>query len=103
MILIHIGTTDEKQVWEIVDFLENEKLIMDVIVLNAMSRIKKKANITLQPHYLILGKTKALLFDIIDKTVREKYKDNLPSIYSTPIVNMDWDQRIELQEKTAKV
>ena len=103
MILLHIGSSDEKQAWEIVDFLESEKLIVDVVVMNGSSRINKTGDKKLQPHHLILGKTKALLFDKIDKAVKKKHQDNIPSIYSTPIVNMDWDQRIEIQEKTTKV
>lgn len=103
MILIHIVTSEEKQAWEMVDFLEGEKLIIDSLVINTMSRIRKNLDTSTQGQYLILGKTKALLFDLIDKPLREKYKNNLPSIFSTPIVNMDWDQRIELKEKTAKV
>lgn len=50
-----------------------------------------------------MGKTKALLFNTIDELLKEKYKDNMPVIYSLPIVNMDWEQSKNLVNDVAKV
>jgi hypothetical protein len=55
------------------------------------------------PYFLILAKTKALLFNTVDQALIDKYPDNVPSIYSTPILNMDWDQTNDLRENTTKV
>lgn len=101
MILIHIETTKEQQAMDIADFLEGEKLIVDTLMLNGVKRNKDKTSD--QSVFLIQGKTKALLFDTIDKELKHLYPDDFPSIYSTPIVYMDWDQAAELKEKTAKV
>ena len=49
--------------------------------------------------YMILAKTKALLFTTIDKLLREKYNKQLPTIFSVPIIHMDWDQVQDLVEK----
>jgi len=103
MILIHIETTKEQQAIDIANFLEEEKLIVDTLILTGNKRNKYKDKSSGQVVFLIQGKTKALLFDTIDKELRRLYPDDLPSIYSTPIVYMDWDQTVELKEKTAKV
>lgn len=103
MILVHIETIKEQQAMDIVDFLEKEELIVDALILNGTKRAKNKEKTSSQSIFLIQGKTKALLFDTIDIELRHQYPDSLPSIYATPIVYMDWDQTIELKEKTAKI
>jgi len=103
MILLHIGTHDENQCNEIIDFLEDEKLIVDALIIETVRRTRKAGETKKSPYFLILAKTKALLFNSVDQLMIDNYPDNLPSIYSTPIVNMDWDQTKDLREMTAKV
>ena len=50
-----------------------------------------------------MGKTKALLFNTIDELLREKYPNNMPTLFSIPIVHMDWEQADELVKETAKI
>ena len=52
---------------------------------------------------LLMGKTKSLLFVEIDRTLRERYPDDLPVIYAVPIAGMDWEQADRLISGTAKV
>ena len=50
-----------------------------------------------------MAQTKGLLFDKIDRRLRGLYKQNMPVLYSVPIVNMDWEQADLLKAQTAKI
>lgn len=105
MILLHVITSDEKQAMEIADFLINEKLILDAVVFEKVTVRKKndEGELMTISNTLMMGKTKALLFNYIDTKLRKKYKNNMPELYSLAIVNMDWEQSNLLISKTAKV
>lgn len=105
MILLHVITSDEKQAMEIADFLINEKLILDAVVFEKVTVRKKndEGELMTISNTLMMGKTKALLFNYIDAKLRKKYKHNMPELYSLAIVNMDWEQSNLLISKTAKV
>lgn len=105
MILLHIVTNNEEQALDIVDFLDEQKLILDAIVLKNAMLIKRNEKGMMQStkQYLIMGKTKSLLFATIDKKLHDRYPENMPVLYSLPIVNMDWKQADELVKETAKV
>lgn len=105
MILIHIVPENNAQSDEIVDILVEKKLILNAMIHeNIRVRQKSKAGaIESITRNLIVGKTKALLFNIIDELLREKYGNHMPVLYSIPIVHMDWEQAEELIEETEKV
>lgn len=104
MILIHIVTDNKQQADEISELLINEKLILSAFVTEEIIH-KKKVNetITSEKNILITGKTKALLFNAIDEFLRDKYPNNMPTLFSVPIVHMDWEQANELVKETAKI
>ena len=90
---------------DIVDFLVNNKLILDAVMMEKVT-MRKKGNdnqLVSENKTLIMGKTKSLLFNLIDTKLRERYKDDMPILYSVPIVNMDWDQANELIKETITV
>jgi uncharacterized protein involved in tolerance to divalent cations len=106
MILLHIISPDHQQTKDISDFLSQKKLILNPIIIeNAQGRkldeVDEKS-ITSTAHFLLIGKTKGLLFNEIDLKLREKYPTNLPILYSLPITHMDWEQADELINKTVK-
>ncbi len=105
MILLHVITGDSAQAIEIADFLVEEKLLLNPIIQEQSTGRKKMNNGGFEsiPQVLLMGKTKALLFNTIDKKLREKYSDNMPILYSLPIVYMDWEQANELIEETTKI
>lgn len=105
MIVIHIVAKGEKQAVEIVDFLVENKLILNAVMIEkAVVRSKnQEGELESITQTLIMGKTKALLFNTIDQDLREKYPSDMPVLYSVPIVNMDWEQADELVKETAKV
>tara|TARA_R110002049_G_scaffold256629_3_gene432099 strand:- start:11586 stop:11906 length:321 start_codon:yes stop_codon:yes gene_type:complete len=106
MILLHIITPDQQQVWDISDYLSKEKLILNPIIIEQAQsrRIEDDGNtITSTIQYLLIGKTKGLLFNEIDLRLREQYPKNMPVFYSLPITHMDWEQADELISKTVKI
>ena len=105
MILIHVISRNEEQASEIANFLVSKNLIISACILEKTEVRKKSKNDTLisSTQFLIMGKTKALLFNKIDKLLRKKYKERMPELYSLAIVNMDWDKANELVEQTEKI
>lgn len=106
MILLHIISQDKQQVCDISDFLSAEKLILNPIIIeNAQSRKlgSDGQTIYVTTQFLLIGKTKGLLFNEIDKKLRAKYPTDMPILYSLPITHMDWEQADELIKNTVKV
>lgn len=105
MVLIHIVTNTEEQAIEITDLLIERKLILNALLIEKANMRKRLKDGTFETHpqTLVIGKTKGLLFNDIDLLLREKYGDNMPTLYSIAIVNMDWDQADELMAETLKI
>lgn len=105
MILTHIISDNLEQTIEIADYLSKKKLILNPIIQEKVKgrRMTKNGKFETVEQYLLMGKTKALLFTTIDKKLRKKYPKNMPTLYSVPIVYMDWKQANELIEETVKV
>lgn len=105
MILLHIITNSRDQAIEIIDFLTEDKLMLHAVIIENLTGRKRAKDGTYQDHeqILVIGQTKALLFNTIDELLREKYKQHMPVLYSLPIINMDWEQSRELINETLKV
>ena len=105
MILLHIISDDEKQAIEIVDFLMEKSLLLEGVISEKV--LVRKKGTSGKPESvaktLIIGQTKALLFNIIDEILRDKYQENFPVIYAIPIVQMDWEQSKQLVNEVSKV
>lgn len=100
MILIHIRSTSLEQTNEIIDFLMSEDLILEPIVTEKVSLRKKNQSgiFENENQFLLMTKTRALLFGKIEYLLKKKYGENMPDLYSLPIVNMDWKKAESLQE-----
>ena len=105
MILIQIITNERKRAFEIADFLIEQKLLLDAVIdENVIVREKdESAQFHTVTKTRLMGKTKALLFEYIDKKLQEMYPNDMPTLYSVPIVHMDWEQSDQLIKNTAKV
>ncbi|MBT8195045.1 MAG: divalent cation tolerance protein CutA [Bacteroidia bacterium] len=105
MILIHVLTNDHSQALEISDFLVSQKLIVSAVIIQSAETKTRDANgmIISENQSFVMGKTKALLFNEIDKQLKAKYNSKMPILYSVPIVHMDWDQSEKLVNETTKV
>jgi len=105
MVLLHVVARSEEQANDIVSFLIDKKLILNPLMQEniALKKLNDKKELISEKRYLIMGKTKALLFNTIDKLLRDRHARNMPLLYSIPIVNMDWEQADELIKETAAV
>ncbi len=105
MILIHIVPQNNSDSDEIVDFLVKKKLILNAMI-HEKIRVRQKNEMGIiesVTRNLIVGKTKALLFNTIDELLRETYGKQMPVLYSIPIVHMDWEQAEVLMQETENV
>lgn len=104
MVLIHICCQSTGQAKEIVDFLLEEKLVLDALVSDKL--LYKQSNSNKKKSFeqtLVMGTTKALLFAKINRKIKDKYPTNTPMIYAMPIVYMDNSQEEMLKSRTEKV
>ncbi len=100
MVLLHIVTEQEKQAYEIVDFLTNEKLIIEAVIQGVTVRKKVETGQSFNLNqYLIMAKTKALLFNRINLLLKQKYIEHMPVLYSLPVLNMEFEQANQLSVK----
>jgi uncharacterized protein involved in tolerance to divalent cations len=104
MILLHIAAADDKQLLEIAEVLLKEQLVADVRIdtirkleLNAAGKIAEV------PRYLLICKTKALLFSLIVERLNAEYNNILPEIYALPLVSMERSQEELVRQKTKAV
>lgn len=104
MVLLHIVSKNNQQLTEIVDYLLEEKLILNAIIQeNVVIRKNIDGEFKSEKRVMMIGKTKALLFNTIDTMLRQKFSSNMPVLYAVPIVAMDWEQADELVRETTKV
>ncbi len=100
MILLHVIAKNEKQAEEISDFLLMKNFVLDTFIVRGIMKRPGEANLTLsESSFLVIAKTRALLFKKIDQAIHKKYASDPPIVYSLPIVNMDWDHASELEKK----
>jgi uncharacterized protein involved in tolerance to divalent cations len=104
MIQIVIASESKEQLEEIAEYLLTNHLVLSVDFHHDIRRIDFK-NGKLNRHniHFIAGKTKSLLFNEIDARLRNMYRDNIPEIFSHPIINMDWELVNKLKSETEKI
>ncbi len=90
---------------EIVSLLLKKRLIIEGTMQTKSKcfRLDAKKNILETNSVILICTTKSLLFTRIDTLLKERYKDDMPVLYSVPIVNMDWEQSKKLIEETKNV
>jgi uncharacterized protein involved in tolerance to divalent cations len=97
MIFLRISSRDEKKIERIAEILLSEKLAIDLNFKPGISRIEYvNGQIQRTKVCLLTAKTRANLFRNIDGRIREEFPENLPEIYSLPIIEMDWEQAQKL-------
>ena len=105
MVLTHILTDTKEQALSCIDILLDKKLLMDASLSEKTTYFKNDTSQKLESksNVLIIGRTKALLFQTIDQVLQQYYPNNMPSLYAVPIVYMNDDQSVAIREKTAKI
>ena len=90
---------------EIIDLLITKKLLFHAAVSEKTIYRKRdpKSKLERSKQLLIIGKTKALLFNEINKELKKHFPKNMPIFYSVPIVYMNEELGGVLRENTAKV
>lgn len=99
MILLHIIAKNEKQADEISNFLLKENFALDTFLTNGMVKTREDDELQSEAAILVTARTRALLFNKIDKAIHDQFATDPPIVYSVPIVNMDWDHASELETK----
>ena len=104
MVFLRISSADEQQLETIATMLLTEHMAIDV---NIKRNIERAVLVDgkLQTHrvHLLTGKTKGLLFPAIDELLLNTFPNNMPEVYSLPIVHMDWDQSKQLGKEVKQV
>jgi uncharacterized protein involved in tolerance to divalent cations len=104
MVLVHILSNDITQIEEVTVKLLQLKLIATANIDRDRERIEiVNGQIQKRTVNLLTCTTKALLFETINNFLKENYPNNLPELYSTAIVHMDWTLSKFLAENTEKV
>lgn len=99
MIQLHIIANEAEIIKEIEYLLINKNFITGATVINTVSSFKNTNNeIENVPTYLLIGRTKASLFNTIEKILKDKYGRKMPVMYGLPIVNIDIDHLAKLQK-----
>lgn len=105
MILAHIISKNKKQALKIIEILLEKKLLLHAALSKktVFQYNKTHAKLEKQKHTLIIGKTKALLFNAINRELKDHFPENMPMLYAVPIVYMDDELATILRKSTAKV
>ena len=102
MIQLHIITKKPEQVKGILETLINGGLITGAAIFDTTSSYKSdKGEIKTVSSNILIGRTKAMFFNKIEKLLENKYGDNIPAIYGMPIINMDF-RHLEKLKKLVK-
>ena len=104
MIQIQIITNRPQEARQLASQLIEEKLILDAKIMK-FDKIGAKGRVYRRSisQYMVIGRTKALLFPVINRFVRKRAQSKSLEIYSVPIVHMDEHQAAILRKSLAKV
>ena len=93
MILLQVVSKSELKIEEIAEMLISNRFVIDVNVQRNIERAELVNDKLVYGTVCVLSaKTRAVLFDAIDKRLQEMYPDNMPETYALPIMQMDWRQ-----------
>ena len=105
MVFLRISSKSEAKIEKIVEILLKEKLAINLNIKRNIERLEYiNEEVRSTKIYLITGNTRGLLFNTIDNRLIEEFGvDNMPEIYSLPIVHMDWEQAKQLPRDLREV
>ena len=99
MVLLRILSRSEEKIDRTAEFLLREQLGMDLNIKRNIERLSyTNSKVEKGKVHLLTAKTKGQLFPTIDDKLREMFKEQMPEVYSIPIVHMDWEQSKQLIE-----
>lgn len=90
MIQLNIISKKSDQIKEIAEMLINEGFITGATVIDTVSIHKSdKGEIETVSGSMLIGRSKAMLFNTIEGLLEDKYGDSIPVIYGMPIIGLD--------------
>ena len=93
MIVLHVTHNDPDKIVEIAESLLKSKLITDVTIDSSVQMISlEDGRLSKSEVSELTAKTKALLFTTVFDHIKSLHPEDVPRVYSLPIVSMDWDQ-----------
>lgn len=103
MIVLRILSPDQTKLMKVAQLLLENRLITDLNIKSNIERIKLGTQgVSVTKIYLLTGITKALLYSEIEKTIKANFND-IPEIYSVPVIHMDWEQTNRLTKSIRPV
>lgn len=104
MIQLRIESDNKEELKRIATHLLKNKLVIDVDLEGPIVRLLGDEAVgSTRELYRITAKTKALLFPHIDDQVRKLCPNDVPELFSIPIVHMDWEQAAMLVNEVVNV
>ncbi|OWY21994.1 hypothetical protein C7N43_06145 [Sphingobacteriales bacterium UPWRP_1] len=105
MMALHIETPNYNLALEIGTFLLKEKLIYDVNFFNGVKSLHLiDGNITEKQETVMIAKTKSTLYSVIENRLRNFMGHNeMPLMYSMPIIQMPIEQLDAIRSETEKI
>mgnify|MGYP000273770750 CR=1 FL=1 len=102
MVKVCIIPKSNKQSDEIVEFLLRGKHILTALVKENMmvTKLNEKDQTVKSKKTAITGIIRSLHFNNLNEKLKEIYKEEMPVLYSVPIIHMDPDQADAIMEYT---
>ena len=97
MIVLHILAHDETQAHDLSEVLLRERLWIDPFIEGEGITLYHDSGVMNEARKVkIHGKTRAALFDQVQRRIRELYPYQIPDVYAVPIVSMNWEDSEQL-------
>lgn len=104
MMLLNVVAHSAAQAKEIAVYLLDQKFIIQASIgEKEVYELNKNHELQGSKQYVIKGISKALLFDTINKKLREKYPQLMPTVFAEPLIYIDSEQNKEFLERIVKV
>jgi len=68
-----------------------------------LCELNKQHELACSKKFVIKGISKALLFDTINKKLRKKYPNQMPTVFAEPLIYIDSEQNETFLERIVKV
>ncbi|MFC4634358.1 hypothetical protein ACFO3O_10600 [Dokdonia ponticola] len=104
MMLLNVVAHNAAQAKEIaVYLLENKFITQASIGEKEMYELNENHELQGAKQFIIKGISKALLFDTINKKIRDKYSKQMPTLFAEPLIYIDSEQNKEFLDRIVKV
>lgn len=105
MMTLQMVSEHEEFLYEIAEFLLEEKLIANAMISRDLVMLQKDLDgqISKSEQFLLKGISKSLLFKKINDRLREEFGEHIPLLYSEPIILIDSEKVEDIMNRLAKV